>query len=27
VGDHIKNIAEHIYYAVHGTQLHEAEAM
>ena len=26
VGDHIKNIAEHIHYAVHGTQLHEAEA-
>lgn len=25
VGDHIKNIAEHIHYAVHGTQLHEAE--
>ncbi len=26
VGDHIKSIAEHIHYAVHGTQLHEAEA-
>lgn len=25
VGDHIKNIAEHIHYAVHGNQLHEAE--
>jgi phosphate transport system protein len=27
VGDHIKNIAEHIYYAVQGTQLHEAETL
>lgn len=26
VGDHIKNIAEHIHYAVHGAQLHEVEA-